>query len=81
MEDWSYDFKIVLGMQSPEMKNTLEVIDDYPEEMDVRSARGLDTQRADTNLAQRSAELLQIPAKLLVKSVAEEDGTRAWQKL
>ena len=88
-EEWSYDFRIAISTMSPEMRRTLEVVQEYPTELDLESTTALDPERADRiNLATRSAELFQIlvlktdgEAKLLVKSVPREDGLRAWQLL
>ena len=88
-EDWSYDFRIAISTMSPEMRRTLDVIQDYPQELDLAGVTTLDVERAERiNLPMRSAELFQIlvlktegEAKLLVKSVSGEDGLRAWQLL
>ena len=88
-EDWSYDFRIALSTMSPEMRRTLDVIQDYPTELDLQTTIDLDPERAGRiNLTMRAAELFQIlvlktdgEAKLLVKSVPSEDGVRAWQML
>ena len=65
------------------------MIQDYPQELDLKSTILLDPDRAERiNLTLRSAELFQIlvlktdgEAKLVVKSVPDEDGIRAWQVL
>ena len=88
-EDWSYDFRIALSTMTPEMRRTLDVIQDLPQELNLEDTIALDPERAEKiNLTLRSAELFQIlvlktegEAKLLVKSVAQEDGIRAWQLL
>ncbi len=87
--DWSYDLRIAMATMSPEMRRTIDVIQDMPQELDLASATALDPERAERiNLPLRSAELFQIlvlktdgEAKLLVKSVQGEDGLRAWQLL
>jgi hypothetical protein len=87
--EWSYDFKIAMATMSPEMRRTLEVIQDYPHELDLKATIELDPDRAERiNLTLRVAELFQIlvlktdgEAKLLVKSATDEDGIRAWQML
>ena len=84
--EWSYDFKIAMATMSPEMWRTLDVIQDYPQELDLKATIVLDPKRAERiNLTLRSAELFQIlvlktdgEAKLLVTSVPDEDGVRAW---
>ena len=71
------------------MQRILEGIEGMQEEMDKQKVRALDPVRADRiGLTQRSAGIFQIlvmktegEAKLLVKSVADNDGARAWQKL
>ncbi len=88
-EEWSYVFKVATGTMSPEVKKTIEVVETYPEELDLGGVVALDPDRAvKIGLPQRSAELFQVlilktdgEAKLLVKSVPEEDGMRAWQLL
>ncbi len=37
--EWSYDFKVALGRQNPEMKRTLEMIEGYPEEIKTKRVR------------------------------------------
>ena len=78
-----------MATMSPEMRRTLEVVQDYPQELDLQATIQLDPERAERiNLTVRSAELFQIlvlktdgETKLLVKSVPGEDGVRAWQML
>ncbi len=34
--EWSYDFKIAMATMSPEMRRTLKVIHEYPQELDLK---------------------------------------------
>ena len=85
-DEWSYDFKVAVGILSPDTRKILEIIEVMEEDLDVGKVRDRDPeQAARMNLVHRSAELFQIlvlktegEAKLLVKSVKEEDGIRAW---
>ncbi len=88
-KDWSYDFNVALGAQSPEMKKTLEVVEGYPDEQNIKNAKDLDPERAERiDLGQRAAEIFQIldmktegEAKLMVKIAEDQDAIRAWQKV
>ena len=87
--DWSYDFRIAMATMSPQMRKLLEGIQELPQDMDLESTYAADPAKAEKmNLPLRAAELFQIlvlktdgEAKLLVKSVPQEDGLRAWQVL
>ena len=87
--DWAYDFKMALAAVSPDMHRTLNVVEALLEEVDTARVRDMDSSRAERiGLIQRSAELFQLlvmktegEAKMLVKSVTDNDGVRAWQKL
>ncbi len=92
LEDWDkrcFDFKVASGSISPEMRTTSEVIKGLAEEIDMKKVRAMDPARAERiGLPQRSAELYRImvlktvgEAKLMVKSVVDNDGLRAWLKL
>jgi hypothetical protein len=87
--DWSFDFKVALGAQSPEMKQTIEVVEKLPEMVTQDQVRQMDEGRADRiGLEKLSTELYEIlvlategEAKLMVKTVDTNDGLLAWQKL
>ena len=87
--DWSFDFKVALGAQSPEMKQTIEVVEKLPEMVTQDQVRQMDEARAERiGLEKLSTELYEIlvlategEAKLLVKTVDTNDGLLAWQKL
>ncbi len=60
-EDWSHDFKAALGIQSPETRNTLEVVEGYPDDLNIKHVKDLDPEKTErTNLGQRAAEIFQI---------------------
>ena len=68
-----------MATMSPEMRRTLEVIQGYLQELEFKATIQLDPERADRiSLPMSAAELFQIKtdgeAKLLVKSVPDDDG-------
>ncbi len=60
-QDRAYDFKMALGTQPPDLQKMLELIEEYPEELDLNKVKAVDPTRVERmNLAQRSAKLFQI---------------------
>ena len=45
--DWSFDFKVALGAQSPAMRETLEVVEKLPEALTLGQVIQLDVPRAE----------------------------------
>ncbi len=88
-QDLAYVFEVALSAQGPEMKKTLEDVENYQGDLDVDKVISLNPARAEKlNIKHRAAEIFQIlvlkthgEAKVMVKTVDEQDGIRAWQKL
>ena len=87
-KDWNCDFAVALGSKCPELSHNLKVIETMPE-MTTRSVYDLDVDRADrTGLYQLSKELYEVlvmitegEAKMMIRSVPDQDGILAWHRL
>lgn len=88
-KEYSFEFGVILGSESPEMQDTLKVLESYGDEVDTAAVRGMDEDRADRmNLEKLSKELYEVlvittegEAKLMVRNIASQDGIQAWHRL
>ena len=87
--DWSFDFKVALGSQSVEMKDTLEFIERSAVPLTVAQVRAISEVHANAiGLEKLNTELYEVlvlntdgEAKLMVKATEGSDGGLAWYKL
>ena len=60
-QDWAYDCKVAISTQSPEMKKTLEDVENYQGDVAVGTVISLNPERAEKlNIKQRPADTFQI---------------------
>ena len=78
-----------MGSESPDMLETLRVLETYTNEMSTATVRAMDEDRANRmSLERMSKELYEIlvistegEAKLMVRNVISQDGVQAWHRL
>ena len=88
-KEYNFEFGVILGSESPDMLETLRVLETYANEMSTATVRVMDEDRANRmNLERMSKELYEIlvistegEAKLMVRNVISQDGIQAWHRL
>ena len=88
-KEYSFEFGVILGSESPEMQDTLKVLESYTNEVDTAAVRAMDEARADRmNLEKLTKELYEVlvcttegEAKLMVRNIPSQDGIQAWHRL
>ena len=88
-KEWTFDFTVTLGSQSPDMVETLKVVESFTEETSTAKVEELDEPRAEKiNLKRLSRELFEVlvattdgEAKMMIRNVPDQDGVLAWQRL
>ena len=91
-DDWkeyNFEFGVILGSESPDMLQTLKVIETATTEVNTAMVRRMDEERADRmNLEKLAKELYEIlvvttegEAKLMVRNTPFQDGVLAWHRL
>jgi uncharacterized membrane protein YgcG len=87
--EYNFEFGVILGSESPEMLQTLRVLESANTEVDTAMVRAMDEGRADRmDLEKLSKELYEIlvittegEAKLMVRNTPAQDGILAWHRL
>jgi hypothetical protein len=88
-KEFSFEFGVILGSESPEMLETLKYVEAQDQEFDTAKVRVLDEARADNmDLEKLSKELYEAlvcttegEARLMVRNVSTQDGVLAWHRL
>jgi hypothetical protein len=88
-KEYNFEFQVILGSESPDMRNTLKVIEDQAKELSTEEVCLLDPERAERiKLEKLSKELYEVlvittdgEAKLMVRNTPDNDGILAWHRL
>jgi hypothetical protein len=88
-KEYNFEFGVILGSESPDMLETLKVLESMASEVDTGMVRALDEGRADRmNLEKMSKELYEVlvittegEARLMVRNIISQDGIQAWHRL